>query len=120
MTPISGYNLKQQDSDSTNAHESKARIAKIIETDEPLAKIDATNKTKSNAQVSNAPQMVKTELSATTEWSSQQNETLSEKSSSSIGSIEQRLAEMTSPVRTAAEVHAERNGNYQYKLDNCN
>lgn len=35
------------------------------------------------------------------------NESISEKSNSSIGSIEQRLAEMTSPVKTAAEVRAE-------------
>lgn len=35
----------------------------------------------------------------------------SEHSSTSIGSIEQRLALMTSPVKTAAEVRAEKEGN---------
>lgn len=49
---------------------------------------------------------------------------LSEKDSigsASIGSIEQRLAEMTSPVRTVAEVLAEQNGGDKYctKFD-CN
>lgn len=44
------------------------------------------------------------------------NKTESDQSSTSFGSIEQRLADMTSPVKTAAEVRAEREGVHKNQI----
>lgn len=114
MTPISGgHNLKVPNTvrdispnSSTNAKDTKANIVKPPKT----VKASKTPKAKAQHNLSGI-KVLKTESPiSSTEAMGQGNETLSEKSSTSIGSIEQRLAEMISPVKTAAEVRAEQNG----------
>lgn len=110
-----GHNLKVPNTvrdispnSSTNAKETKTNIVKQPKT------VKASKLPKVNSQKGlSGIKVLKTELPIpSTELTGQSNETLSEKSSSSIGSIEQRLAEMISPVKTAAEVRAEQNGKY--------
>ncbi|XP_055318277.1 uncharacterized protein LOC129576740 isoform X2 [Sitodiplosis mosellana] len=124
MTPISGYNLKKPNgacvvssSSSTNSLESKTNIVKIEKVEASLAKVNALKREKPNVQILSGIEPLNTVVPDKEPVPSvshqQHNETeLSEKSSigsTSIGSIEQRLAEMTSPVRTAADVLAEQN-----------
>lgn len=112
MTPISGgHNLKVENtardiSPNSSTNDTKANIVKSPKT------VKASKVPKANAQhILSGIKVLKTESPIpSTEVAGQGNE--SEKSSTSIGSIELRLAEMTSPVKTAAEVRAEQNGKY--------
>lgn len=124
LAPISGPNLKisngvcdiSLDSSTSAQQHSKAYVVKEIETVMPVVEqIDLSVETKVNVQDANEIEMTNTEVAVVkTQLSGQSIEMLSEKSTSSIGSIEQRLSEMISPVKTAAEVRAEQNGKYQH------
>lgn len=115
IKPISGPNLKMPKIDTGNtsdAQDNKENIAKVIAT----VKTTLSHTDEEKMEKTTSKELIEissTESPMVTQLTVQNCENMSEKSSSSIGSIEQRLAEMTSPVKTAAEVRAEQNGKYR-------
>lgn len=83
---------------------STAKVTKIKPKKEikEVATVEISDETSRESQSANA-----TVAEASQDLKAKHNESISEKSNSSLGSIEQRLADMISPVKTAAEVHAE-------------
>lgn len=110
VAPISDYNFRKSrkvevlSSPTNTDHKSKANIIELRE---------KNLISKECIQTMDNVEPLKTEEPAKQQ---DHNETLSDKSSTSIGSIEQRLAAMTSPVKTAAEVRAEQKSEYKLFL----
>lgn len=111
--PVVGYNLNVSNLaydntlDIADAPNSKANIDKIVtETAEQIEKVEELD----------VPNVNTHEIETKSPEQSDPPSQSLEKTSSSSGSIEQQLAEMTSPIKRAAEVQVKQSGKYKHRI----
>lgn len=109
VAPIGSYSNKAKDQDilhkSTNGVEDNTETSVKVEKNTKML-----DETSANTQNVNEIESPEKETAAPC-----QSDTISDKSTSSVGSIEQRLAAMISPTKIVADLHLERNGKNRKK-----